>query len=139
MPVRRLPQLLAALLLLATAGCAFFDFEPVLPDDAVQSHRGVWIGKSYQDTVGSVSVHRAEDDALILIEENFSIPRASNVIVALGRDGYQPAAVVGTLRRPVGRQVFRIPEELRNTGYNEIWLWDSMFNRPVGLARLRAI
>lgn len=138
MPVRRLQRLIAVVLVALTAACAT-DREPVMPDDAVQSHRGVWIGKNHHDTMGTVSVHQADDDVLIMIEENFSVPVVPGVVVALGRDGYRSDAVVGNLRRARGRQLFLVPDDLHLTDYNEIWLWDATHDKPVGLARLRGI
>ena len=124
------------LLILAVTAC-LGNTEPVLPDDAVQSHRGIWIGKSLHDTVGSVSVHRADGEALILIEANFSLSPVPGAVVALGRDGYRSGAIVGALRRPQGRQVYRIPDGLRISDYNEIWIWDPATDRPIGVALLR--
>ncbi len=136
MTYRRFQGIIAALLFLSVAACVG-DIEPVLPEDAIQSHRGVWIGKSLHDTIGTVSVHDADGDALVLIEANFSLSPVPGTMVALGRDGYVPRAVLGALRRPQGRQVYRVPENLRISDYNEIWLWDAINNRPLGLARLR--
>ncbi len=138
MTFRRFRQLVAVFLIFSVAAC-FGDVEPTLPDDAIQSHRGVWIGKSLHNTVGSVSVHRADGDALILIEANFSLSPIPGVVVALGRDGYRSGAVIGTLRRAQGRQVYLVPDGLRISDYNEIWLWDAANNRPIGLARLRGV
>jgi hypothetical protein len=131
---------MSILLVLAVAACGAAR-EPVttLPDGAVQSHRGVWIGKSHHDTIGMVSVHRAGGSALILIEDNFYMSNVRGAVVALGRDGFERKAVVSELLRSRGRQVYRVPDGIRMTDFNEVWLWDSARDRPLGLARLRGI
>lgn len=139
MAFRRFNRGVAALVFLALSGCVFGDYEPSLPDDAVQSYRGVWIGKSLHPTVGAVSVHRADDDLLIMIEDNFQMPLVPGTIVALGRDGYSQGAVIGELRRATGRSLYLVPDKLRISDYNEIWLWDATGNRPLGVARLRGV
>lgn len=134
MPARRLHPLFAAALLLVAGACALF--EPSVPADAVQSHRGIWIGKSNIDTVGSVSVHRTGDGTLILIEDTFEMPPVGSVIVGLSRDGRRPEAGLGSLRRIRGRSIYRVPDDLRIEDFNEVWLWDTDLGRPVGVARL---
>lgn len=128
----------AAICLLLTAAACARSGEPSLPDDAVQSQRGIWIGKSQYETMGAVSVHRADDEALILIEDGFVMPPIPGTVIAFGRDGFIANAIVGTVRRPSGKSVYAVPGRLRPADYNELWLWDPRQNRPVGIARLRS-
>lgn len=111
--------------------------ETVVPQGAAPTHRGVLIGKSDHDTTGALSVYRTESADLIVFEGDFRMSPVAGTLVALGRDGVRPGAIVAKLLRQSGHQVYIVPTDLRSSGFNEIWLWDPAGDRPLGLARLR--
>lgn len=135
----RLRLLPCVLLLMLAAACASKPGEPGVPEGAIVTYRAVFIGESNHDTVGTISVYQSEDEAVVVFERNFTAAPLPEAEVALGRDGYVPGTSLGPLRRPQGRQVYVIPERLRIDGYNEVWIWDRVQDRPIGLARLTPI
>lgn len=112
--------------------------EAIVPDGAKVTHRAVFIGKSNNSTVGTITLYQSEEDRVIVFEPNFDLPDPPNsvTVVALGRDGYRSETILGALLRPKGRQAYSVPGRLEIEGYNEVWLWSLNGNQPVGLARL---
>ena len=132
--VRTISTLVLALMLSACA--APRPGEAEIPDGAKVTHRAVFIGESYHDTVGTISLYQSDEPAVIVFEPNFKLPGVDDAVVALGRDGYRPDTGLGPLLRNNGRQAYAVPEHLRIERFNEVWLWSRDRNIPVGLARL---
>lgn len=129
--------LMAGLLAALVSACS--DYRPgeaKIPDGATVTHRAVWIGESYHDTVGTISLYQSKDHPVIVFEPNFSLSGEKDAVVALGRNGYQADTSLGTLLRRNGRQAYAVPEHLQIERFNEVWLWSSRENIPLGLARL---
>lgn len=110
--------------------------EARIPDGAWISHRAVLIGKSDHDTVGTISLYQSEEYPVVVFEPNFRVTGASDMVVALGTDGYRPDTALGALLRPSGRQAYAVPPGFDMRRYNEVWLWSPSADMPVGIARL---
>lgn len=110
--------------------------EADLPSDARLTHKAVFIGKRLHNMVGTVSVYQSSAYPVVVLEPNFLFPDAPEAVVALGRNGFEEDASLGRLLRPSGRQAYAVPDHLQITRFNEVWLWNSRENKPLGLARL---
>lgn len=127
-----------ALVLSALAACATAPRpgEARIPEGATVTHRAAFIGESNHDTTGTVSLYESGEAPVIVFETNFDLGTQADAVVALGRDGYRPEAVLGELYRPAGRQAYAVPAGIGIHAYNEVWIWSTGTNRPLGLARL---
>ena len=110
--------------------------EAEIPDGATVTHRAAFIGESNHDTTGTVSLYESDHLPVIVFEPNFDLGQQVDAIVALGRDGYRPEAFLGQLFRPAGRQAYAVPANLAINSFNEVWIWSSKTDSPLGLARL---
>ncbi len=128
----------AIFLLVLVAACASprKPGEAEIPDDARVTHRAVLIGESNHDTVGTISLYQSEDYPVVVFEPNFQFRSAPGTVVALGLDGYQSGTSLGALLRNQGGQAYAVPREVDITRYNEVWLWNTASETPLGLARL---
>lgn len=110
--------------------------EAEIPDGARVTHRAVFIGESFHDTVGTISLYQSDVHPVIVFEPNFSFQGAPDTVVTLGSDGVRPETALGLLLRNVGRQAYAVPPPLKIAHFNEVWLWSRSANKPLGLARL---
>ena len=110
--------------------------EASIPDGARVTHRAVLIGESLHDTVGTISLYQSNEPAVVVFEPNFRFAAAPGTVVALGKNGYRPETVLGPLLRNHGRQAYSVPAHLKIPGFNEVWLWNTRDNQPLGLGRL---
>lgn len=132
--------ILAACLVCLLAACeAARPGEAHIPDDAVVTHRAVFIGSSYRETTGTISVYQSASRPIIVFEPNFRSRSGEQAVVALGRDGYRSETALGPLLRPVGRQAYAVPGHIRIDRFNEVWLWHPDEDIPLGIARLTPI
>ncbi|MEM0989708.1 MAG: hypothetical protein AAGK00_12570 [Pseudomonadota bacterium] len=113
--------------------------EATVPEGAVVTHRAVFIGSSYRDTIGTISLYQSKERPVIVFEPNFRSPPDDEAIVALGRDGYRSETKLGPLLRAAGRQAYHVPDYIRIDRFNEVWLWHPDQDIPLGLARLTPI
>jgi len=132
-------RLFAVIALIALAACAPGSNVPEdgIPEGAQLTHRAVFIGKNNHLTEGTVSLYQAAEPAVLVFEPNFALPDVTGKpVIALGWNGYRSDAIVATLERMSGRQVYPLPKNLRRYRFNEIWLWNPQRNEPIGLALL---
>ncbi len=138
----RIKLVVPLLLVLFAAACETTTVRPgeaAIPEDARVTHRAVFIGKTYHDTVGTVSLYQSEQYPVIVFEPNFKLPGANDAKVALGRKGYRRGTSLGKLLRNAGRQAYAVPKHLAIDHFNEVWLWHDGKNIAIGLARLTPI
>lgn len=138
----RMTRILPLLLVLVTAACATGKHGPgdaPIPEGAKVTHKAVFIGKTYHDTVGTISLYQSEKAPVVVFEKNFKLPGGKGATITLGRDGLRKGASLGLLQRDAGRQSYAVPDHLSIAKFNEIWLWHSGKNIAVGLARLTPI
>lgn len=113
-----------------TAGAA-------LPTFAAGGGRyGSFTGESGHVTTGGVEVVMTTEGATVRLQNDFSLDRAPDPKVALGKDGYDPATLMGKLRRRRGAQDYTVPAGIDVSDYNEVWIWCERFNVPLGVAKL---
>lgn len=132
-----LPILVAALLSACASGPP--NGEAPIPGDAKVTHRAVFIGKTYHDTVGTISLYQSAEYPVIVFEPNFKLPNGKAAIIALGQNGYRKETSLGVLARAAGRQSYAVPKHLEINRFNEVWLWHNEKNIALGLARLTPI
>jgi hypothetical protein len=134
-------RFLPVLLVLAIAACGsnHRPGEVPIPYGAKVTHKAVFIGKAYHDTVGTISLYQSEHAPVVVFEKNFKLPGGKGTIITLGRNGVNKRASLGPLQRDTGRQSYAVPDHLPISNFNEIWLWHSGKNIAVGLARLTPI
>lgn len=127
---------LAVLLLVAACATPPKPGEAKIPDDARVTHRAVWIGSSNHDTVGTISLYQSEEYPVVVFEKNFQFRAAPGTVVSLGQNGYRKDTSLGALLRNHGGQAYAVPQNIDISRYNEVWLWNTASNTPLGLARL---
>lgn len=139
MPIKAVLRWLCAVLLTGlVSACASSSLpgDAPVPDGAKVTHRAVFIGENYHDTVGTISLYMSDEAPVIVFEPNFRIDGVSEAEVQLGFNGYRARTTLGALARMNGRQSYAFPEGLRGKKYNEVWLWSRTKNVALGLARL---
>lgn len=113
--------------------------EAEIPGDATVTHRAVFIGESNHDTIGTISLYQSPSYPVIVFEPNFQFQGSTGTVVALGRNGYESNTILGDLLRNTGGQAYAVPGGLDIDRYNEVWLWSTDTDIPLGLARLTPI
>ncbi|SFJ69661.1 DM13 domain-containing protein [Jannaschia pohangensis] len=68
--------------------------------------------------------------------DDFRFGSAPDPKVALGRDGYDPATLMGPLKSTSGASSYTLPAGIDPNQYNEIWIWCERFNVPLGVAKI---
>lgn len=139
MPVHAVTRFFVVVVLGALlSGCAqeLRPGEALVPDGAQMTHRAVLIGSSLHDTVGTISLYQSDEPAVVVFEPNFRFADSPGTVVALGSDGCRPETVLGSLLKNNGRQAYAVPSHLNIRAFNEIWLWNTQSDKPLGLGRL---
>ncbi|KIT14954.1 DM13 domain-containing protein [Jannaschia aquimarina] len=75
-------------------------------------------------------------DGRVNLLDDFVFGSAPDPKVALGRDGYDPATLMGPLKSTSGTSSYEIPAGINPDEYNEVWIWCERFNVPLGVAKL---
>lgn len=68
--------------------------------------------------------------------DDFRFGSAPDPKVALGKDGYDPATLMGKLTNLSGASSYTVPAGIDAAQYNEVWIWCERFNVPLGVAKL---
>ncbi len=97
-----------------------------------RTRSGSFGGMSDHSTSGTVEV----SPAMVVLQGDFRFDGAPDPRVALGRNGYDPGTVLGSLVANSGRQSYRIPARIDPTAYNEVWIWCQSLDLPLGMARI---
>jgi len=111
---------------------------PARPAEAASTtnqSRG-FTGKSGHKAQGTVALERSGDSWNVVFNADFDFDGAPAPIVALGKDGYRKETMLGKLKANKGRQVYEIPDSLKLDEFNEVWLWCTMYDVPLGVAAL---
>lgn len=109
--------------------------EASMAGDVVRA-QGTFVGDSNHITTGGVTIERQGDVTIVRLHGDFSLDGAPDPKVALGRDGYDAATLMGPLTALNGEQVFVIPANIDEADYNEVWIWCERFSVPLGHADL---
>ncbi|WGH80281.1 DM13 domain-containing protein [Jannaschia ovalis] len=93
---------------------------------------GSFTGASGHATNGTAEIA----DGRVNLLADFRFDGAPDPKVALGRDGYDPATLMGPLAADSGASSYALPAGVDPADYNEVWIWCERFNVPLGVARL---
>ena len=96
---------------------------------------GTFTGKSNHVTTGRVEVVNANGKATINLMDDFTFDGAPDPKVALGKNGYDPATLMGPLTSNKGASTYEVPASINVDDYNEVWIWCEKFNVPLGVAQ----
>lgn len=90
-------------------------------------------------TERGVSVVQSDAGGNMIVLETVPSPdSAVNVHVVLGKDGVaDPGADLGKLRDMRGLQVFKAPNTMDMSRFNEIYLWNADRNAAIGVVPIR--
>ncbi|MEO1551721.1 MAG: DM13 domain-containing protein [Pseudomonadota bacterium] len=97
---------------------------------------GTFEGKSRHITTGTATLVVRDGMAEVQLGDDFTFDGAPDPKVALGRDGYDPATLMGKLSSDTGPSSYAVPASIDASQYNEVWIWCERFNVPLGLAKL---
>lgn len=86
------------------------------------------------DHVASGGVQLTADSVILL--DDFKLDGGPDPKVALGRDGYDPATLMGELDSFSGRQVYALPTGVDAADYNEVYIWCERFSVPLAVAQV---
>lgn len=102
---------------------------------------GDFVGKSDHITNGQVTIEAfhtdKEDKYSVVLGSSFDFDGAPAPVVALGEDGYKKDTILGKLRKNKGSQEYEIPAKIDPKDYNEVWIWCTQFDVPLGVAKLK--
>ncbi len=102
------------------------------------TNHGTFTGASDHITPGGVQVIKTADGgALVILDSNFSLDGAPDPRVGFGRDGkYVATSDVGKLENLTGLQTYVVPARINIDDFNEVYIWCTQFNVPLGIATL---
>ncbi|MEM6467072.1 MAG: DM13 domain-containing protein [Pseudomonadota bacterium] len=109
---------------------------PKLAFAQASTRSGMFEGRSQHITKGTARLVIQDGVAEVHLSADFTFDGAPDPKVALGRDGYDPASLMGKLKSLNGASSYTVPASLDATGYNEVWIWCERFNVPLGVAKL---
>ncbi|MBJ3761532.1 DM13 domain-containing protein [Maribius pontilimi] len=93
---------------------------------------GTFVGASGHTSSGGVAL---SGDTVSLLDD-FRLDRAPDPKVAPGRDGYDPATLMGPRASRRGASSYALPAGIDAADYNEVWIWCEEFNVPLAVAKL---
>lgn len=98
---------------------------------------GKFEGKTKHKASGTALIEKAADGGFqVTLGDDFDFDGAPTPVVALGIDGYKKDTILGKLTKNKGKQTYSIPASIDASKYNEVWIWCTKFNVPLGLAKL---
>lgn len=112
--------------------------EPVNEINGKVVSTGNFEGKSDHKTSGQVTLEKTEKGYQVVLGKDFDFDGAPAPVLALGKDGYKKEAKLGELKANKGRQVYEIPSSIAAEKHNEVWLWCTKVDAPLGVAKLPA-
>lgn len=100
---------------------------------AANTRKGMFSGRSRHVTSGWVEV----TDNTVALQRDFSLDRAPDPVVGLGKDGqYDPATFMGELKAKNGASSYAIPDGIDAASYNEVYVWCRAADVPLGIAKI---
>lgn len=98
---------------------------------------GTFTGASGHATAGSVEVIRTASGWEIRLGGDFSFDGAPDPRVGFGSGGvFAPGTDFDRLRAQSGAQVYKVPEGIDPTGFDEVYVWCQRYSVPLGVAKL---
>ena len=98
------------------------------------SKSGTFKGDSGHVTTGGVTV----DNGVIKLQGNFDFDGAPDPRIGLGKNGKFVAGTdFAVLKKNKGAQTYKIPANLKDSGFDTIYVWCRKFSVPLGHAKLK--
>ena len=98
--------------------------------------KGTFQGKSDHKTSGKVLINKTSKGHLLILEADFEFDGAPDPNLAFGKGGYKKETAFSLLKKNKGRQVYKIPDSIDPTEFDEAWLWCKKFNVALGMTKL---
>ncbi len=100
---------------------------------------GTFTGASDHVTTGGVTVFTTpKSGTVVILDTDFSLDGAPDPGVGFGIDGkYDPSSDLGKLKQVNGLQAYVVPDKVKASKYNEVYIWCRKFSVPLGVAKLR--
>ncbi len=84
---------------------------------------------------GTARVVTVGDAAYIRFEEDFTVNNGPDLYVGLGKNGsYIKGSELGKLKGTIGSQNYKLPDNIRPTDVEEVWVWCKAFSVPFAKA-----
>ena len=100
---------------------------------AQSARTGEFTGRSRHVTTGGATL----TDTTLTLEEDFTLDRAPDPIVGLGRGGeWDPETFMGELAKKRGEQVYTLPDGINAADYDTAIIWCRAADVPLGIAPL---
>ncbi len=100
--------------------------------------KGVFSGKSGHKTSGSVSIVKTDTGVEVRFGSDFKLDGAPDPWLGFGKSGkYDTAGEIAILKSNSGTQVYKIPDKIDASKYDEFYIWCRKFAVPLGVAKLK--
>ena len=100
---------------------------------AQNARTGTFTGRSNHVTTGGATL----SDSTLTLEQDFTLDRAPDPIVGLGKNGtWDPATFMGELMQKRGKQTYSIPANINAADYDTAIIWCRAADVPLGIAPL---
>lgn len=114
---------------------------PVTPPEEMKVQTvssGTFEGRVGHNAGGTATLLKINEKHYVRFESDFSVTNGPDLYVYLGKSGsYDPAAELAVLKGNIGSQNYEIPDSIKITDYNEVWVWCKQFSVPFGVASLK--
>ncbi len=98
---------------------------------------GTFEGRSDHEVSGGVSIVETDAGFVLRFGSDFSLDGAPAPEIGFGSDGYDAATRFAKLEELTGEQTYPIPETIDPAAFNEVWVWCTRFDVPLGVATLQ--
>ncbi len=100
--------------------------------------QGTFEGKGSHSAQGAAKLVKAGSKYFIRFEEDFHVTNGPDLYVYLGKnDHYEVSTKISSLKGNMGGQNYEVPENIKVSEYNEVWIWCRAFSVPFGKATLK--
>lgn len=97
---------------------------------------GALEGRSGHKMSGTVRLRESEGKFTLEFGDDFVFDGAPAPVVAFGRDGYKADTQIGTLRQNQGGHAYEVPGKTAAAEPDEVWVWCTDYDVPLGTAKL---
>lgn len=85
---------------------------------------------------GSVSLRESDGKFVLEFGDDFDFDGAPAPVVAFGKKGYKKETQIGKLRQNKGKHSYEVPGKIAGEGPDEVWVWCTDYDVPLGTATL---
>ncbi|REJ75993.1 MAG: twin-arginine translocation pathway signal protein [Acidobacteria bacterium] len=97
---------------------------------------GALEGRGGHAMSGTVSLRQSGSGYILEFGDDFVFDGAPAPVVAFGREGYRKETQIGSLRQNEGKHFYRIPAAIKTGDFDEVWVWCTDYDVPLGTAKL---